>query len=284
LSAKRVGEIAKSCLAGLVVFGVVAPSLGGCGDKALQEAKVAAERAQEEAVAAAHAECAPVKTELAAAQRELATTKTSLASVLEENTTLKQTPSFLFELAGSKMSNSSTDIDDLSAIDGYKAVIDRFPRDALAVKAQRKIAELNGRIEGRAKALEKAQAGARRLIQESLRSLSTTVSVPDSAVDPAPAAVQKTSLTRDERIERALSSCDTYVREVRRRRAEMLRLQRSGSPDFPAAYERNTAWLERQESGSFGRALEELRQIMESLSDTGARGRLARDTARRCQP
>lgn len=90
-----------------------------------------------------------------------------------------------------------------------------------------------------------------------------------------------------------LRQCDTYVREVRRRRAEMIRLARAGSPEYEEVRERNDEWLEEQENGPFGEALEDLRAIMDEMqeleNDEGTvtlplRAQLARQTALRCRP
>jgi hypothetical protein len=94
------------------------------------------------------------------------------------------------------------------------------------------------------------------------------------------------------RIARDLAACDAYVAEVRRRRAQMYQLQRSGSDRFQEVVERNQAWLAHQETGPFGRAMADLRALMEhwqAQEDNGAntihsRAQLMREVSTRCQP
>lgn len=94
------------------------------------------------------------------------------------------------------------------------------------------------------------------------------------------------------RMERDLAACDAYVAEVRRRRAQLYRLQRSGSDRFQEVVERNQAWLAHQETGPFGRAMADLRALMEhwqAQEDDGAntihsRAQLMREVSTRCQP
>lgn len=94
------------------------------------------------------------------------------------------------------------------------------------------------------------------------------------------------------RIARDLAACDAYVAEVRRRRSRMLRMQASGDERLQDEMERNQEWLRRQETGSFGRALADLRSIMErwqEQEDNGAntirsRAQLLREVSARCRP
>jgi hypothetical protein len=93
------------------------------------------------------------------------------------------------------------------------------------------------------------------------------------------------------RIATDLAACDAYVAEVRQRRAQMMQLQRSGSDRFEEVVERNNAWLERQETGPFGRAMSDLRSIMDhwqAQDDDGtstirSRAQLLREVSARCQ-
>lgn len=95
------------------------------------------------------------------------------------------------------------------------------------------------------------------------------------------------------RIERDLAECDLYVAEVRSRRAVARALQRSGSPRFESYVEGFERWLERQQSGRFGRAMEHLRATMErwqeqenneGRSTIRSRAQLLREVSARCQP
>lgn len=94
------------------------------------------------------------------------------------------------------------------------------------------------------------------------------------------------------RIERNLAICDAYVTEVRARRARMLRLQRAGSEQLYDVMERNQAWLDRQQNGAFGRAMEDLGRLMEhwqqqdddGTSTIRSRAELVRAVQSRCQP
>jgi hypothetical protein len=149
---------------------LVACSIGatGCCEKALKDAQINTD----EAVSKAKAECDPVKADLATvkadlatAKVELATLRVALAAAQTENTKLRQTPRFYFDQAVAKMAASDSDPGDSAAIAAFQHVADRFPGDLLVEEAQKKIKELNGRIAGRARALAKAQAQVRRLIQ-----------------------------------------------------------------------------------------------------------------------
>ena len=109
-------------------------------------------------------------------------------------------------------------------------------------------------------------------------------STPSAPAPPAASGVQG-------RIATDLAACDAYVAEVRQRRAQMMQLQRSGSDRLEEVMERNNAWLERQETGPFGRAVSDLRSIMDrwqAQDDDGtstirSRAQLLREVSARCQ-
>nr|MBK7063641.1 hypothetical protein [Deltaproteobacteria bacterium] len=94
------------------------------------------------------------------------------------------------------------------------------------------------------------------------------------------------------RIARDLAVCSAYVAQVRRRRAEAARLQRAASPRLREFMEGFQTWLQQQEAGAFGRAMTDLRTIMERWQadeDNGTntmrpRSQLMRDVTARCQP
>jgi hypothetical protein len=115
---------------------------------------------------------------------------------------------------------------------------------------------------------------------------------PADRADSAPMPAQPTLSPLQARIARNLAACDAYVSQVRRRRARMFRMQRTGDPNLPDEVERNQSWLQRQEDGPFGRALSDLRAIMERWQDQEDEGRstirsraqLMREINSRCQP
>jgi len=148
----------------VVATGLLGVCSTGCCQKKIDAEKARAISAVEDAVVQTRAECDPVKAELDAAQKEIGTLKTTLAAVQEENTKLKQTPRYYYDLALAEMAASETDDGDIKAIAAFQHIIDRFPGDPLIAEAQKKIKELQGRIDGRAKALAKAQSEVRRLI------------------------------------------------------------------------------------------------------------------------
>lgn len=98
-------------------------------------------------------------------EEALAVVNATIATLQAENLQLKRTPQFYFDQAVAAMASSDTDDGDTEAMAAFQQVIDRFPQNLMALEAQKKIADLNSRIAGRARALAKAQAEVRRLIQ-----------------------------------------------------------------------------------------------------------------------
>ncbi len=96
------------------------------------------------------------------------------------------------------------------------------------------------------------------------------------------------------RVARDLAACDAYVSGVRRRRVQGIQLQRSRSPRFEEFAENFRTWLQEQEDGAFGTAMNDLREILDTTGSdddeegnprTAAfRSRLVRQISVRCRP
>jgi len=115
----------------------------------------------------------------------------------------------------------------------------------------------------------------------------------------APAERRPSPQALGRRIAQDLAACDAYVVGVRRRRVIGVQLQRSGSPRFEGFAEEFREWLEGQQSGRFGTAMNDLREIMDELQEADgdggddgdgpppsyrARAQLMRQITARCQP
>ncbi len=82
------------------------------------------------------------------------------------------------------------------------------------------------------------------------------------------------------RIEAALTACDRFHAELSRRRSKIWRMADEFHPDTEREQERLQQWLEGQEEGAFGDALEELRVIMDEMEEIDGEGE---DTSERRQ-
>ncbi len=121
---------------------------------------------------------------------------------------------------------------------------------------------------------------------------------PTDDSEEAPEARRPSPQALPRRIAQDLAACDAYVVGVRRRRVIGVQLQRSGSPRFEDFAEEFREWLEAQQSGRFGTAMNDLRAIMDELQEADgdggdgdgpppsyrARAQLMRQINARCQP
>ncbi|MCO4773780.1 MAG: hypothetical protein KDA24_27355 [Deltaproteobacteria bacterium] len=82
------------------------------------------------------------------------------------------------------------------------------------------------------------------------------------------------------RIETALRACDRFHAELSRRRTKIWKMADKFHPDTEREQERLQRWLEGQEEGAFGQALEDLRVIMDEMEEIDSRGE---DTSERRQ-
>jgi hypothetical protein len=93
--------------------------------------------------------------------------QTEISALQEENSRLKETARFHYDQAVAALNSAdaaNTDDADRTAISAFGVVEQRFPDDALANAAKQKIAALNGRIEARRVAIERAQLEVNQLI------------------------------------------------------------------------------------------------------------------------
>lgn len=111
------------------------------------------------------AELEKTRSLLEAAGADLRKTRSDVAEAQTEIKKLKQTPRYFFDQALDLMKASTDDAGDTKAIKAFQVVVDRFPEDAMATPARKRIEDLNDRIQDRAKKLRKAQEDVRRLIR-----------------------------------------------------------------------------------------------------------------------
>ena len=103
--------------------------------------------------------------DLSKVRSELGVAEVENTKLKAANKKLKQTARYFFDRATEIMSGSDSNGGDESAIDGYQKVVDRYPDDALATLAKKRIAELRRRIAKRTDKLLRQQGEVRRLIK-----------------------------------------------------------------------------------------------------------------------